>query len=454
MLSFLMIANGLPEAHAVWGLSVAPASRATAPGGTVFFTVSVTGTIAGNPNVMLLVSPPVLGFTYSFSVNNVPAPFTSVMSVTVAASKGPGSYVLPVWAHPSTVLFPGPGNIAAGAHVVVGSAFDFSLGLFPHSVTVQQGDTANYQIFVTYSDPSYSGTNINVQINGLGPGMNYQLVPSPPSLSISTSPSTPLGNYLITLTGSALGVVHQTSAVLVVQAAPSPFDFALSASPTQQSISPGASTTYSITVSLVSGTSQNVALTISSPTPSGISTSLNPVSGAPSFNSILSITTTSSIAAGQYMVTVTGTAGGITHSTTVTLTIAPPADFTIDVSPPSQSSAQGETASYLVNVSGLNGFNSQVSLAVAGLPAGVGGVFSVPSSAPDFSSTLTVTIPSNCAYRFIHSNHNGIGWGYHENRKRDSGHQSCTDAITDPVTDRKSKWIWIYRWIAGDTTAK
>ena len=90
MLSFLMIANGLPEAHAVWGLSVAPASRATAPGGTVFFTVSVTGTIAGNPNVMLLVSPPVLGFTYSFSVNNVPAPFTSVMSVTVAAFEGSG----------------------------------------------------------------------------------------------------------------------------------------------------------------------------------------------------------------------------------------------------------------------------------------------------------------------------------------------------------------------------
>ena len=214
-------------ASTAWDLNVAPASKTTGPGGTVLFTVSVTGTIAGNPNVMLLVSPPVLGFTYSFSVNNVPAPFNSIMSVTVAASKAPGSYSIPVWAHPSTVLFPGPGNMAAGAHVIVGSSFDFSLGLYPHSITVQQGDTANYQIFVSYSDPSYSGTNINVQLNGLGPGMNYQLVPSPPSLSIFTSPSTPLGNYLVTLTGSALGVVHQTSAVLVVQAAPSPFDFAV-----------------------------------------------------------------------------------------------------------------------------------------------------------------------------------------------------------------------------------
>ena len=395
MLSLLTIANGIPEAHAAWGLDVAPASKTTAAGGTVFFTVSVTGTIAGNPNVMLLVSPPILGITTSFSVNNVPAPFTSTMSVTVAASKAPGSYDIPVWAHPSNVLFPGPGNIAAGAHLIVGSTFDFSLALSPPSISVKQGDTANYQIFISYSDPSYSGTSINVQIAGLDPGMNYQLVPSPPSLSIVTSQSTPLGNYVITLTGSALGVVHQTSAVLVVQAAPSPFDFSLSASPTQQSITPGSSTTYSITVSLVSGTSQNVALAVSGAPPSGISTSLNPVSGTPSFNSILSLSTTSSVAPGQYVMTITGTSGTITHTTTITLMIAQSPDFRVDVSPPSQASTQGQTTSYSVNVSGLNGFNSQVSLTMAGLPAGVGGVFSVPSSLPDFSSTLTVTIPTN-----------------------------------------------------------
>ncbi len=395
LLSFLTMANVLPEAYAAWGLDVAPVSRNTSPGGTVFFTVSVTGTIPGNPNVMLLVSPPTLGITPSFSVNNVPAPFTSTMTVTVAGSKAPGYYDIPVWAHPSNVLFPGPGNLAFGVHVIVGASFDFNLALSPPSISVKQGDTASYQIFITYSDPSYSGTNINVQISGLGPGMDEQLVPSPPSLSIFTSQSTPLGNYLITLTGSALGVVRHTSAVLVVQAEPSPFDFSLSSSPTQQSITPGASTTYSIAVGLVSGASQNVALTVSSPPPSGVSTSLNPISGTPSFNSILSISTTSSIAPGQYAITITGSAGAITHTTTITLTIAQPPDFRIDVSPPSQTLIQGQTTSYSVQVSGLNGFNSQVSLTLAGLPSGVGGVFSVPSSTPDFSSTLSLTIPTN-----------------------------------------------------------
>lgn len=56
---------------------------------------------------------------------------------------------------------------------------------------------------------------------------------------------------------------------------------------------------------------------------------------------------------------------------------------------------QGQTASYSVHVVGLNGFNSQVSLTVDGLPAGANGVFSIPSSAPDYSSTLPLTIPTN-----------------------------------------------------------
>jgi hypothetical protein len=77
------------------------------------------------------------------------------------------------------------------------------------------------------------------------------------------------------------------------------------------------------------------------------------------------------------------------------LTIAQSADFRIDVNPPSQTSTQGQTTSYSVNVVGLNGFNSPVALTIAGLPAGVSGTFTPSSSVPDYSSTLTLTIPSN-----------------------------------------------------------
>jgi hypothetical protein len=373
---------------------VNPSSRTVAPGHTTSFAISVTGTIPGNPNVQLLISPPVLGITASFTTNNVPAPFTSTMIVSVDPGKAPGDYVLPLWAHPAGVPFPGPGNINLNLHVIVGSSFDFSIALLPPSITVKQGETANYQIALSYSDPSYSGTTISIQVAGLGPGMNYAVIPSPPNLRITTSQSTPPGAYNIILSGSAMGIVHQTSAVLVVEPAEQPFDFSISASPNQQTVTPGGSTTYTITVSLVSGSTQNVVLSVSG-APSGVSTSLNPTSGSPSFNSILSVSTTSSVAAGQYVMTITGTAGAKTETTTVTLTIGQAPDFRIEVNPASSTSAQGQGASYSINVVGLNGFNSQVSLSLSGLPAGVGGTFSVQSSVPDFSSTLTLTIPAN-----------------------------------------------------------
>ena len=306
----------------------------------------------------------------------------------------PGTYVALV-----TVDEPGGVNnpIAQGgaSFQVVGSTtpFDFSLGLSPSSVSVKQGETATFQVQISYSDPSYGGTSIDIQVSGLGPGMNGQVIPSPPTLRVSTSSSTPSSGYTITLTGSAKGVVHQAKAVLTVQVV-QPFDFSISASPAQQTIAPGGSATSTVTVGLVSGTSQNVALTVSG-VPKGASASLNPTSGTPAFSSVLSITTTASVASGQYALTITGTAGTTSHTTTFTLTIGQSPDFRIDVNPPSQTTTQGGTTTYQINVVSLNVFKSQVTLSVSGLPSGANGVFTITSGTPNFASALTVTLPAN-----------------------------------------------------------
>jgi hypothetical protein len=92
------------------------------------------------------------------------------------------------------------------------------------------------------------------------------------------------------------------------------------------------------------------------------------------------------------------------------VSVAP--DFRIDLNPSSQSVAQGQTASYFINVVGLNGFNSQVSLSVTGLPSGANGVFSVSSGTPTFPSTLTVTLqagtPAGTFTLVIHGTGGGI----------------------------------------------
>jgi hypothetical protein len=313
---------------------------------------------------------------------------------TVPGISTPGSYVAGL-----SLALSGGGAAAGETPFSVGTSpgagFDFSLTLSPSSLSVTQGGTASYQIHITYSDPSFSGTTITIQdVAGLGPGMNYQVTPSPPGLSISTSHSTPAGSYNIILTGSAMGMVHQASAILLVQAAEQPFDFSITVSPLDQTLVPGASVTYNVAVNLAAGTTQTIALSVPD-APGGVTAAFSQTSGSPSFTSTLTVSASQSASPGKYALTVTGIGGGKSHTAPVALIIEESLDFKIDVNPPSQTAVQGQTASYAVNVVGLNGFNSQISLTVAGLPMGVNGVFSVPSSLPDYSSTLMVTIPIN-----------------------------------------------------------
>lgn len=324
------------------------------------------------------------GLDYEVYPSGISTPGTYIAFVEVI---GPPSGGLP------GAAYAGYADFNVGGSSGSSGSFDFSISLSPASATVKPGETATFQILLTYSDPSYAGTTINVQVSGLGPGMDYQVIQSPPALQVSTSSSTPPGSYTISLTGSANGIMHQANALLTVQAT-QPFDFSISASPTQQTITPGGSTTSTITVTLSAGTAQSVALTVSG-APNGVSASLNPTSGTPSFSSILSITTSPSVAPGQYALTITATAGTTSHPTTFTLTVGQSPDFRIDVSTPSQTTAQGGSVTYQLSVASMNGFNSPVTLSVSGLPSGANGVFTIGSGTPDFSSALTVTVPAD-----------------------------------------------------------
>ena len=106
---------------------------------------------------------------------------------------------------------------------------------------------------------------------------------------------------------------------------------------------------------------------------------------------------------GSYTLTITGTGGGLSHSTAVTLEVARP-DFTLDGSPASQTVFRGASTSYTVSVKALRGFAGYVSLSVSGIPAGATGSFnrnptytsstltvSTSASTPAGSHTLTIT---------------------------------------------------------------
>jgi kumamolisin len=158
--------------------------------------------------------------------------------------------------------------------------------------------------------------------------------------------------------------------------------FAISSSPASVSVVQGKSSTSTITTTVSGGFDAAVALTASG-APTGVTTTLSPTSiAAPgSGSSTLTLAVASTTVAGTYTITVTGTGGGITHTTTVLLTVTAPISgaFAISVSPTSGYLYQGQSGYAVVSTTVSGGFDAAISLSATGVPTGVTVTFS-PSS--------------------------------------------------------------------------
>jgi hypothetical protein len=171
------------------------------------------------------------------------------------------------------------------------------------------------------------------------------------------------------------------------------FDFSVSLSPTSGSVVQGSGTTSTVTVSLVSGTSTTVTLSTSiSPTATGLTATVNPTSGTPTYSSTLTISTATNTPTGSYTITVTGTSGTLSHSATYSLTVNAPGagDFSISASPSSLTMSKSGSTSTTVTITSLNGFSGTVTLSTSGLPTGVSASFN-PGSVTGGSGTSTLT---------------------------------------------------------------
>src|SRR5439155_563604 len=177
---------------------------------------------------------------------------------------------------------------------------------------------------------------------------------------------------------------HTATVTLVVNPPP---DFTLSASPASQTVTPGGSTRYDVTISPTGGFTGQVTLSVSGLPRGGTgSVTPNPATAC----STLSLTTSPSTPPPSYTLPISATIFSPTHTATVTLVVTPPPDFTLSASPASRTvGLLGDSTSYSVTISPVGGFTGQVTLSVSGLPQGANGSFAPnPATA---SSTLSVT---------------------------------------------------------------
>ena len=139
--------------------------------------------------------------------------------------------------------------------------------------------------------------------------------------TIATSTGTPVGTTLTEVTYSQVSSVYTST--IGTTTTQSGFDFSISVSPSSSSVTAGKALSPAGTVSLglVRGTPNGVSLSLSG-LPSSVGT--EDISGyscsAPCSKSF-GIGTLTGAAVGTYTLTITGTGGGKTHTTTYSLTV-------------------------------------------------------------------------------------------------------------------------------------
>jgi len=393
-------------------VSMLPSSvhiRNTAAYNTAYYSLSITSYAGFSASVSLY-----LTYTATGTGETITS-FTFHPSSTVSLLSGQTLYIgvivtIPTTTTPGTVYSltvtaygGGKTHYAYATLTCTNPLTDYWLSITPSYATpptVIAGQATSAYIAAVYgSAGSYTGS-IALSVPMLGVGMtpvysanpiSYPTVTSS-TLTLQTTSATPNGTYYLVLSGSDGVVTHTTLFGLVVQ---SP-DFTITASPPSRTIKQGETTEYTVTLTAVAGFSSSVDLSVSG-LPTDATSSFDPDPLTPTTSgaqSILTVTTTFGTPTGTSTLTISGTGGGKTHTKTVTLTVQTGANFTITVTPSSQTVNRGASQTFTVTVTSVGGFNKPVYLSLSGHQTGVTYDFNpnpvTPSAGASATSTLTV----------------------------------------------------------------
>lgn len=173
-----------------------------------------------------------------------------------------------------------------------------------------------------------------------------------------------------------------------------PADFAINVAQKSQTVTAGSDVVYAASVTSSYGFNGNVALSVTG-LPMGATASLDQSSVMGAGSTEVKIKTTSGTPAGTYSIKVSGSSGTVTHDATVSLTVTPAPDFSLTVTPPTQTISAGGSTSFTANVSPLNGFQDLVAFGVSGTPSGTTASFDQDSVTGSGSVHLAVSANSS-----------------------------------------------------------
>jgi hypothetical protein len=231
----------------------------------------------------------------------------------------------------------------------------------------------------------------------LSPGTT---VPVAMTIQTAASPAPILGTAAIEVLGQsgAIENVWEGSVTVADTSAP---DYTLEVSPaTSQTVRPGSSVIYDLTITPRNGFTGTVTLASFGAPPGSSAFSAGQLSfSGPSQaqTATLTLNTSTTAKAKTYFPLITTFSANHLHDFQGTLTLSNSSgpDFTIAATPGSQTVAAGGITTYTVTVAPQNGFIGTVALSANGLPSGASATFNPTSISGSGSSTLTVTTASS-----------------------------------------------------------
>ena len=312
----------------VFSLALDPSSGiALAAGGTTTVTVHSAITTGDNSETIALsvaVGSLPAGVTGSFNPGSIHAGDSSVLTLTADTSAVSGDG--------STLEVDGSSisdseNATADVTIVAG---DFSLAISPSSATAAPGSTATFTVSATAVTGAPAG--IALAISGALPtGVTAAFSPdtidpgTPSTLTLTVAASAPaVSGASFTVTGTdSDGISHPVVGHVTVSSTGGGGgnDFGLSLSPASQTVAAGHTATVTVSTSLVSGTAESIALSVSG-LPSGVTGSFGSSSVTAGSSTTLTLTAASTApAVTSAAFTVTGLATSATHAAGGTVTV-------------------------------------------------------------------------------------------------------------------------------------
>ncbi len=320
-----------------FAITATPASLALYPGASGTSTISIiAGTVFHRTVSLTAAASP--GLTATINPTSIDTSGTSVLTVSAAVV---GNYTVTV-----------TGSTASITHAVTMTVrvIDFTISANPTSLITNAGAQGTSTITIT----PINGFNGTVALattasHGLYATLNPTSITGSATSSLTVS-ALLTGNYTVSVTGTAGSLSHTTPMITVRVV-----DFTIATSLASVTINAGQSGTTTINVQGINGFTGNVSLSASAS--AGLTASLSPTTIVGSGTSTLTLT---AAVAGNYTVTVTGTSSSLLHTTAeITVRVG---DFSISVSPSSETVVQGSTSTFTITSRSLNGFTGTVTL--------------------------------------------------------------------------------------------